>query len=387
MAGPLSELSPATLGDGFWLLVLAMGLCYLAALGLAEEIGPRLAVATVVGLHLVFLLGPPLMTTDPFGYLAYARLTGLEGTSPYMVGLSELADGDPVRRYFGWERGPSPYGPLFTVASLALVPLGLGGGLWAIKLAAAAASLATLALVWRLAPRLGRPPVSALLYAGLNPVLLVWAVGGAHNDLLVAAVTLASLALIVRGRDGLGGAVAGVAAGVKASAGLLLPLLVLGVRARGRALAGVGAGLALGVVAGLAALGPAGLAGYPLALAEQAAYVTDNSLVDAIGVALGLGGASAGVRLGATIALGLGMALLCGLVIRSRSRPDRERRLAAAWGWAMLLALVTTTWLMVWYVVLVLPLAALAPDRRLRMATLALCVFVVAMRFKLPSSG
>ncbi len=44
----------------------------------------------------------------------------------------------------------------------------------------------------------------------------------------------------------------------------------------------------------------------------------------------------------------------------------------------------TTTWLMVWYVVLVLPLAALAPSRRLRTATLGLCSFVVLTRVSLP---
>ena len=384
MAGPFAGLSPVALGDGFWLLLSAMAAGYLGALVLSEEIGPRLAVAAVVALHVVFLLAPPLLSTDPFGYLAYARLTGGEGLSPYATGLAGLAADDPVRAYYGWERGPSPYGPLFTVAGLALAPLGLAAGLWTLKLLAAITSLATLALVWRIAPRLGRRPVDALLFAGLNPVLLVWAVAGAHNDLLVATLLVASAALLVRGREGLGGVLAACAAGVKASAGLLLPLLVLGVRDRGRAMVGVAAGLALGVGVGLGALGPRGLAGYPAALAEQAGFVSSNSLVDLAGVWLGLGGATAGLRLAAALVLLAGMVVLAVRAGRSRSRLDREAKLVAAWGWATLLTLVTATWLMVWYVVLLLPFAALAPSRRLRAATLGLCSFVLLARLPLP---
>jgi hypothetical protein len=380
MAGPLAGLAPAPLGDGFWLLLLGMAVCYLAALALAAEIGPRLAVATVLALHAVFLLAPPLLTTDPFGYLAYARLTDAEGISPYATGLGALGDGDPVRAYFGWERGPSPYGPLFTVAGLALAPLGLAGGLWAIKAISAAASLATLALVWRVAGRLGRPQVAALLFAGLNPVLLVWAVAGAHNDLIVATLLIAAVAVVVDRRDALGGALAGAAAGVKASAGLLLPLFVLGGGSRGRALVGVSASLALGAAIGLAVLGPDGLSGYPAALAEQADFVSDNSLVHTLAAAVGLEGADAGVRLAATIVLAAGTLAIVVRVARTRERPDREARLVEASGWATLLALATTTWLMVWYVALVLPFAALARRRALPTAALALCAFVVLVR-------
>ena len=281
---------------------------------------------------------------------------------------------------------PAPTGPSSRSPGSGLAPLGLAGGLWALKALAAATSLVTLALVWRVAPRLGRRPVDALLFAGLNPVLLVWAVAGAHNDLLAATLLVAAMALVASHRDGLAGVLAASAAGVKATAGLLLPLLVLGAAARGRALAGAAAGLLLGVVVGLVALGPRGLAGYPAALAEQAAFVSRNSVVDLVGSALGLGGASAGARLVAAMVLAAGMLALAVHLVRSRSRPGREARLAEAWGWAMLLALVTTTWLMVWYVVLVLPFAALAPSRRLRVATLALCSFVVLTRVPLPGA-
>jgi hypothetical protein len=49
-------------------------------------------------------------------------------------------------------------------------------------------------------------------------------------------------------------------------------------------------------------------------------------------------------------------------------------------GWATLGALVSSAWLTPWYVVWVLPLAALAPGRRLRAAALAFCGYVLVTR-------
>jgi hypothetical protein len=40
----------------------------------------------------------------------------------------------------------------------------------------------------------------------------------------------------------------------------------------------------------------------------------------------------------------------------------------------------TTTWLLRWYVIWLLPIAALTGDRKLRIATIMLCAFVIGMR-------
>ncbi len=52
-------------------------------------------------------------------------------------------------------------------------------------------------------------------------------------------------------------------------------------------------------------------------------------------------------------------------------------------GWTTFALLVTTTWLWPWYIVWLLPLAALADDRRLRVATLLLAAFLFATRVPL----
>src|SRR5204862_7313300 len=154
--------------------------------------------------------------------------------------------GDDVCRYRGWRKIPSAYGPLFTVLTYPLGNAAGAVGIWTIKAVTGLASLGCVALVADSARRLGRSPAVAAAMFGLNPVLLAYGVGGAHNDLLMLLLGLASVALMLRAREGLATAavVAGVA--IKASVGVLLPFMLLAARDRVRA--------ALGIVAGGAAM-------------------------------------------------------------------------------------------------------------------------------------
>jgi len=376
-AGPLAALPGVGLSKASaWLLLAAMGACYLAVLALADGITARAAVAAIAALHVIFALAPPLLSTDLFGYLAAARVGALEGSSPYSAGAGALA-GDPVTPYLVWRSRPNPYGPLFTVATYPLASLSVAAGLWTIKAVTAAASLGTVALVWWAAHGLARDPVPAALYVGLNPLLLVWAVGGGHNDLPMMLLVTGAVALLVGRRDALGGATMAGATAIKASAGLLLPLLVLGAHRRGRALAGVVAGGTAALLLALAVVGPA-VAELPTELGRQAELVSVYGPAQLAGEALGLGGATPGVRLVSMLLVTAALVLLCVRVWRGGDP-------VAAAAWAALVALATTAWLMPWYVVWVLPLAALAtPGRALRGAALALCAFIVASRAPLP---
>src|SRR5947208_2182371 len=129
---------------------------------------------------------------------------------------------------------PSPYGPLFTLGTYALAPLPVAASLWVLKAATAAASLAIVALVWDCARRLRVDPVPAAVLVGLNPLVLVWAVGGAHNDLIVTAAVVGGVWLAVAGRERLSGAALAGAAALKVSAGVMLPFLLAGARGRRR---------------------------------------------------------------------------------------------------------------------------------------------------------
>jgi 1,4-dihydroxy-2-naphthoate octaprenyltransferase len=55
--------------------------------------------------------------------------------------------------------------------------------------------------------------------------------------------------------------------------------------------------------------------------------------------------------------------------------------LVAATGWALLAAVVGSSWLLGWYVIWPLPFAAMAGDRRLKVASLALVAYFVANRW------
>ena len=377
LRGPLAGVLDVRPGaDTFSLLLLSLCGCYLLAVACAEAVGPRLALAVLAALHAVFLLAPPLLTTDVFGYLAYAELGADRGLNPYENGANPLA-GEPLHGYQVWHNRPSPYGPLFTVATYPLASVGLAVGMWTIKVASAAASIGCLALVWAGARRLGRDPLRATLLVGLNPLVLVYVVGGAHNDVFIALLLSAAVYLAVAGRERLGAAALVAAAAIKMTAAPVLPFLVAGSRSRARAV--TAALLAAGALTLtlFAALGP-GLASYPAALDAQGDLVSKHSVPHYAGALLGLGGATDGVRLMAGLALAV--ALLALLV-----RAWRGADWIACAGWATLALLLTTVWLMPWYAIWLLPLAALARGRALSSAALGLTVFVVLTRVPLTS--
>src|SRR5204862_6680539 len=84
--------------------------------------------------------------------------------------------------------------------------------------------------MWDAARRLRIEPAPAAMLVGLNPLVLVWAVGGAHNDLLVTALVIGGVWLAVAGRERLAGASLAGAAALKVSAGVMLPFLLAGTR-------------------------------------------------------------------------------------------------------------------------------------------------------------
>ena len=52
-------------------------------------------------------------------------------------------------------------------------------------------------------------------------------------------------------------------------------------------------------------------------------------------------------------------------------------------GWSLLALLVCTAWLLPWYAIWPLPLAAVCGDRRLRAATLLLCAYAILIHLPL----
>ena len=351
-------------GTAFSLLLAVMLVAYLVVLGCAQEVPARWGIGAVVALHLVFLLAPPLALTDVFNYISFARLGILHGVNPYVAPPAEVVT-DPSFEFASWRHGLSPYGPLFTVASYPLAALPVPVAHWVLKLATFAASLGCLGLVWRIAGRLGRPQLAAVLLVGLNPLVTVYGLGGVHNDFFMVALILAGVAAHLEGRAARAGAALTAAAGIKLSGGLLLPFALAAARKRREMLAGaVAAGAAL-VALSLAAFGS-----HPPAVGIQSRFVWPTSAPNLLGLLVGQGGVTPAIQFVLTLALA---ATLGALLVRTA----RGANWLETSAWATIALVLSLSWEMPWYVLWVLPLAALSSSRSLRRATLGLTLFLL----------
>jgi hypothetical protein len=402
MAGPLGGLVPGlprgttALKYVFTGAVLAMFAGYLVVLAYARRLRGRWVVAAIVAVHAIFLVSPPLALTDIFNYVNYGRMEVVHNLNPYTTIPILEPHGDPSYALSNWHQLLSPYGPLFTLLTFAVVPLGVAASFWALKAMLALTSLATLLLVWKCARLLGRDPLAAVALVGLNPVVLVWGLGGDHNDFLMVLFIMLGfyLLLLARSRRGapgaqqaergagwrvsaplLGvGAALAVAVGIKASAAVLIPVLLASLLRDRGALAQVLLGmLVAGALAAVASVLAFGL--HIPDLSTQSKLVTSESIPNLIGLAAGRGGEGETLHKLMDAALAASVLLCCWQAF-SRRWPSSDRVLTAA-GWASVALLVTLSWVLPWYVVWALPLAALSSSRRLRVAVLVLSVYLI----------
>src|SRR5204863_3598662 len=170
------------------------GLIVLAGSERPRVLSKRAAIVLIAVLHLIVFAGPILLSTDVFSYIAYARMGVEHGVNPYLHGPSSI-DSDPGFPYVGqdWKHIATAYGPIYTLLSYPLAPLGLRAAIWGMKLEALLASAATLALTWRCARTRGLNPVTATLAVGANPLYVLYGLGGAHNDLIMLALMMAAV--------------------------------------------------------------------------------------------------------------------------------------------------------------------------------------------------
>jgi hypothetical protein len=391
MAGPLGGLWPGltrnttALRYVFTGAMATMYVGYLLAFAyvpsIAERVRARWAIAAVVAVHAIFFLAPPMSLTDVFNYINYGRMEVVHHLNPYTTYPILEPHGDPSYALSNWHQLLSPYGPLFTLLTFALVPLGIAASFWAIKTVLMAASLGTILLVWRCARLLELDAVRAIVLVGLNPVVLVWGLGGDHNDFLMVFAIVLGFYLLLRAREherrGERATVAEIGAGVafaaaaalKASAGVLIPIVLVSLLHAPRRLGRVIAGMALaGTIVGAASLIAFGL--HIPDLSTQSRVVTSISVPNLIGLALGAGGETETLHSLLSAALALSIVACCAMAYRRRES-------IAASGWATVALLVTLGWVLPWYILWLLPLAALAGSRRLRNTALVLGAYLI----------
>ena len=337
---------------------------YAVAMLAGRRLPLKLIAAFAVVSAAILLVGPPLPLNDVGDYLGYARLAGRHGLNPYThVIFAERHD--PVYQIATWRNLSSPYGPLFTILTIPLAWLPLATAYWVLKVAIVGLSLGFLWLVARVAVHLDRDPRLPVLFVAANPIYLFYEVGGFHNDFLMLVPSMAAILLLITRRDRAAGAVLMLAVAVKFTTIVLLPFLLVAAGSRDRRLR-VLIGSALAAVP-LAAISFSLFGAALPNLADQSRLVTGFSIPNLAGLVLGFGGSTTALMRAADV--GVVLVVLWGV--------RRDDWLASA-GWATLALIASLAWLMPWYIVWALPLAALASSRTLRVAVLAFSVFLIA---------
>ncbi len=354
------------------LLAVAIGAWAVLALGIADRRGRRLtrsiwvAIAAAV---LLFTLAPPLHSLDLFSYISYGEIDNTPGLNPYEDAPELLAGNDAADRVEDFADTVSAYGPLFSLLAAAITGVGsVAFSLWALKIVAGFSVLAIAWLTARVATVRGVPAAQAAAFVALNPLTLAHVVGGGHNDALMIALVMAGVLALAQTRPLSGGAWIVAGAAVKASGALYAPFALA---ARGERLRVLG-----GMAAAALALGLVGLAFYGTSATEALAVAGNNqetvsrwSLVATVnrgtGIDLDL--------LRAVFVVAYGLAVLALLAWTWRGG-DWVR----AAGWAAFGLLLATAWMVPWYLIWVLPLAAVSRDRLLIGGTVLLTLFQVA---------
>jgi alpha-1,6-mannosyltransferase len=232
---------------------------------------------------------------------------------------------------------------------------------WTYKALAALAMLAMVFVAARIAPR----PAFAVCFLGWNPLLAVHFAGGGHNDAWMMALVLGALALAAAGRRQLAGVAWATALAVKWVAVIFLPLRALEARHEGRRVGHLGFAVAATVLVLVAtwrygtswvdAFGPVGRN-----LREGSSYSIPSRL-ESLGLPHGLAvGLLAGL---------FGLAYLWLLREAWRGRA----RLGLAGG----LLVVAAPWVVPWYLVWTVPLAAVEDDPAAHALALALTAYLL----------
>jgi alpha-1,6-mannosyltransferase len=216
---------PGSRSAGVTLVWVGMGALALAWLGLALQRAPLLTrrrALVIGGLWLVpLVLAPPLFSRDVYSYLAQGTILHL-GLNPYHrapVVLASLGHGHTLAAVSPfWRRTTAPYGPLFLELISLIVGI-CGQHLIAGVLLCRLLDLIGLGLVvWSL-PRLCRALRAdegrAVWLAAASPLVALALISACHNDLLMAGLLAAGVAVALRGHPLLGVALCALAATIK----------------------------------------------------------------------------------------------------------------------------------------------------------------------------
>ena len=358
---------------GFALVLCGPYRPYVLALHAAgqQRLSPRVVVALTVLVAGAGLLIYPRFGSDLFDYVGYERLWAVYHQNPLVAPMnSQPSDWSYA---FVWFRDRAPaYGPLWTLVTWPLVLVAgdsPAAAVAAYKLFSLACYLATCGLIWHAVEPARRP--RALMLFAWSPLVVFEVLGKVHNDGLAAVSVVLAVLLAGRGQGGLG-IVAGAAGGlIKATAGVIAPVLLLAEWRAGRRWA-CALGLSLAAALSLAAYWPFWAGPQTLqTLVQQTGRLvwSPGTLLILAGSGLPAGPYDTLVR----AALALTCAAACALVLGRRADSIAARATRGAQVLLLALLLLTTAFY-AHYLVPVVALVAVSGDARLERLVTALSI-------------
>jgi len=365
LAGPFRFIG-FHLATGETMVALAlMFACYVLATRYVRLISPRAAITAIVALTVIVMIAPPMFSSDVFSYEAYARMFTIYGVNPYLNGPFTVHL-DPVYQLVGakWIQTPSAYGPLFTAVSGLLAHTSIIVSTYIFKLTAALACLGTVAILWRSARMRGVDPVRGAVLFGLNPLVVLYGVGGGHNDLVMVLPMVAGVYAALRSQDRKAGALFVTAAAVKLTGALVAPFayaapeMANGDGRRRAMLIGVGVTSAIVMAIGFGLFGT-GTLHLPLILSQIQSEGDWHSIPGFISTAMLLPGVASVVGVILAVAF-----VACSARLLWHVWQGRIDWLEGA-AWATVAILVCAGSLLPWYIAWLLPLVALCDRPRL----------------------
>jgi hypothetical protein len=172
---------------------------------------------------------------------------------------------------------------------------------------------------------------------------------------------------------------------VKASAGIVAPFMLIGARRRWALVAGAAVAALCVVIVAVIAFGDGAL--------ESLGVLSDNQdrtsrwsfpQRAADGLAALSGGSAESLIDYTRAVFGALFVVAVALLLRAAWRHRAE---VAGWvapaGWATLALLMASAWLVPWYAIWLMPLAALGADRRLLIASIAFCAYMMVIAMPL----
>jgi hypothetical protein len=326
----------------------------------------RAVVALAVAIQVVPLAAPVLLSTDVYTYWDYGRIAAVHDGNPYVDVPNDYPD-DPAYPLMGsrWYDTTSVYGPGFTLASEAharLVGDSPDVAAWTYRVLAALAMVGLVLLAARLSPQ----PAFAAAFVGWNPLLAVHFAGGGHNDAWMMVFVLAALALAASRRVALAGVSWAAAIAIKWVPLLFLPLRLLEGRHQGRRVDHRGFAAAAIVIVAIATIS------YGAHWVGAAGPLATNVVQDRARYAIPVRVASLGIPEGVVAAaFAVGFAVAYVWLLREARRGRARLGLTAG------LLLVATPWLLPWYAVWAVPLAAIEEDPPARWLAVALSAYML----------